>query len=377
MNHLLQLKECGQSYWLDNLTREKISSGELQRRVEEEGLAGVTSNPAIFHKAISTSSDYDNQIAELSKNTPNINEIYEGIVIQDIQNACDILRQVYDETDGVDGYVSLEVSPHLARDTEGTKNEVKRLFHLVNRPNCLIKIPGTVEGIPAIEQMLYEGININITLLFSVKVYEEVARAYIRALKRRKSENKPIDKIGSVASFFLSRIDVLVDELLHHYLLKSDEQKNVKVRSLLGKVAIANAKMAYQSFMGIFTGAEWEELASSGAKVQRPLWASTSTKNPDYRDVMYVEPLIGKDTVNTMPDETASAFLDHGNVAYNTILKEIKEAERTLLELDSLGIDLDFVTDQLVNEGIQKFIDPFDQLMELIQQKTDKAKQGA
>ncbi len=369
MNSLLKLKECGQSYWLDNLTRGKMKSGELQRRIEEEGLAGVTSNPAIFHNAIANSSDYDKQISELAKISSDKEEIYEGVVIQDIQNACDILRKVYDETDGIDGYVSLEVSPHLARNTKETENETRRLFHLVNRPNCLIKIPGTIEGIPAIEQMLYEGININITLLFSVKVYEEVAHAYIRALRRRMDENKPIDKIGSVASFFLSRIDVLVDQLLHQYIVESDEERNVEVRSLFGKVAIANAKMAYQSFLEIFSEGEWAELVSKGAKVQRPLWASTSTKNPDYNDVMYVDPLIGKDTVNTMPDQTVSAFLDHGKVAYNTILEEIKEAKQTLSRLDSLGIDLDFITEQLLNEGIQKFIDPYDRLMKLIEEK--------
>jgi transaldolase len=369
MSQLLKLKECGQSYWLDNLSREIIKSGELKRRVEKEGLMGLTSNPDIFHKAISKSRDYDEQIAELAKITSNTREVYEGTVIRDIQDACDILRKVYDETEGVDGFVSLEVSPHLARDTKGTEEEVKRLFHLVDRPNCFIKIPGTAEGIPAIERMLYEGININITLLFSVKVYEEVAHAYIRALRRRKDESKPIDKIRSVASFFLSRIDVLVDQLLHHRLRESDDQYNVKVRSLLGKVAIANAKMAYQSFLRIFSGDEWEELVSHGAQVQRPLWASTSTKNPDYNDVMYVDTLIGKDTVNTMPDQTVKAFLDHGKIAYNTILQEIKEAEQTLVQLESLGIDLDSVTSRLVDEGIQKFIDPHDKLMELIQEK--------
>lgn len=369
MSSLLKLKECGQSLWLDNLTRGKIRSGELRKRVEEQGLAGITSNPAIFHKAISKSRDYDEQISHLARLTHNPKEIYEGVVIQDIQDACDILRKVYEKTAGVDGYVSLEVSPHLARDTEGTKREVRRLFQLVNRPNCLIKIPGTSEGIPAIEEMLYEGININITLLFSVKVYEEVAQAYIRALKRRKNENKPINNISSVASFFLSRIDVLVDQLLLHRLLESDLARNEKVRSLMGQVAVANAKMAYQSFLHIFSGREWEELAAKGARVQRPLWASTSTKNPDYRDVMYVEPLIGKNTVNTMPDETIVAFADHGKATCNTILQGIEESEQVLRKLKSVGIDLDFVTAQLVNEGIQKFIDPYDSLLELVQKE--------
>lgn len=370
MNNMLKLKECGQSFWLDNLTRGMIASGELENRVKEEGLSGVTSNPAIFNKAISNSNDYDKQISELAKNSPDPMEIYEGVVIKDIQDACDVLRSVYEDTDKVDGYVSLEVSPHLARNTKGTADEAKRLFHMVDRPNCLIKIPGTKEGIPAIEQMLYEGVNINITLLFSVKVYEEVARAYIRALQRRVKENKPVDSIGSVASFFLSRIDVLVDQLLGHRISQADEQTNVKMRSLMGKVAIANAKMAYQSYLKIFTGEEWQELADKGARVQRPLWASTSTKNPDYDDVMYVEPLIGKNTVNTMPDETVEAFLDHGNAVPGTILKGLEKAQQTLVQLEAAGIDLDFVTDQLVNEGIQKFIDPFDKLIDLIKNKT-------
>jgi len=369
MGSLIKLKECGQSYWLDNLTRKKIQSGELKRRVEEEGLRGITSNPAIFQKAIAKSQDYDTQISELVKSTSDLSEVYESVVVQDIQDACDILKPVYDETHGIDGFVSLEVSPHLARDTTGTIDEVKRFYHLVNRPNCLIKIPGTAEGIPAIEQMLYEGININITLLFSVKVYKEVARAYQRALRKRMNENLTVDDIASVASFFLSRIDVLVDQLLHHRISDVDEEKNVQVRSLLGKVGIANAKMAYQAYQSIFSGSEWEELAANGAHVQRPLWASTSTKNPDYSDVMYVEPLIGKNTVNTMPDETIEAFDDHGKARCDTILENVEEAKQTLAQLSSIGIDLDFVTEQLVNEGIQKFIDPFDSLMETIKDK--------
>lgn len=373
MNSLQQLKEQGQSYWLDNLSRGKIKTGELKKRVEEQGLGGVTSNPVIFHKAISQSDDYDAQIQELAKEGIALEDVYEAVVIKDIQDACDVLRPVYDETKGKDGFVSLEVSPHLARDTEGTKAEVRKFFKLVDRPNCLIKIPGTAEGIPAIEQMLYEGVNINITLLFSVKVYEEVAHAYIRAMTRRNKEGKPVDNVASVASFFLSRIDVLVDKLLSHRITTSDEEKNALVKSLFGKIAVANAKMAYQSYLNIFSGPEWDELTASGARVQRPLWASTSTKNPDYKDVMYVEPLIGENTVNTMPDKTAEAFLDHGKVAANTILEGVDEAKEDLSKLDSVGIDLDFVTEELVDEGIQKFIDPFDKLLDLIKKEVAKS----
>lgn len=369
MDSLKKLHACGQSYWLDNLTRKKIKSGELQKRMQEQGLRGITSNPAIFDKAISKSEDYNEQIESLAKATSDPVEAYESLVIQDIQDACDILKPVYEESNGVDGYVSLEVSPHLARDTEGTINEARRLFHMVQRPNCMIKIPGTAEGLPAVEQMLYEGININITLLFSVKVYEDVARTYLRALQRRSNQGLPIDHIGSVASFFLSRIDVLIDQLLKHRLRQSDENFNVQIRSLYGKVAVAYAKTAYRSFLSIFKGKQWEKLQAKGAMAQRPLWASTSTKNPAYSDVMYVEPLIGDHTVNTLPDETVEAFGSHGKVVCGAVLEDLDDAARVLQQLEALGIDIDFVTQQLVNEGIQKFIDPFDELIRTISGK--------
>lgn len=376
MNSLLKLRECGQSYWLDNLTRGKIKSGEIQRRMDEEGLGGITSNPAIFQKAISSGKEYSDQIEELARSGIAPLDAYEKIVIQDIQDACDALKPRFDETNGVDGYVSLEVSPHLARDAEGTMKQAREYFKLVNRPNCLIKIPGTSEGISAIEQMLYEGVNINVTLLFSVKVYEDVAHAYIRALKRRKDEGLPINHIASVASFFLSRIDVMVDKLLQHRISGADASKDVQAKKLLGKIAIASAKMAYQSFLSIFSGKLWEELASSGARVQRPLWASTSTKNPEYSDVMYVEPLIGKNTVNTMPDVTIDAFLDHGKAVCDTLLQDVSEVKETLWQLEALGIHLDHVTDQLVDEGIQKFIDPFDELINLIEKELSAVKKS-
>lgn len=372
MSSLLKLIECGQSYWLDNLTRKKIHSGELKNRIQDFGLRGITSNPAIFHKAISESDDYDSQIENLKREGNEIEQIYEKIVIKDIQDACDLLRPLYEETQGLDGYVSLEVSPHLAHDTLGTEKEARRMFKEVNRPNCLIKIPGTQEGIPAIETMLYEGININVTLLFSVKMYEKVTNAFISALERRAKENKPIDTIGSVASFFLSRIDVLVDQLLGHHLSKTQEEAK-EIKELMGTIAVANAKMAYHSFKKIFNQERWKVLEEKGAKVQRPLWASTSTKNPAYSDVMYVEPLIGKQTVNTMPDQTIEAFKDHGRVKCGTIEDGLELAKRQLERLKKFDIDLDFVTSQLVNEGIQKFIDPYDALLKSIEEKCQKA----
>lgn len=365
MNSLMQLIKCGQSFWLDDLTRKKITSGELGKLVKEKGLRGITSNPSIFQKAISKSDDYNEEIKKLAGEGKTPVEIYEKLVLKDIQDACDILKPVYDKTHGLDGFVSLEVSPYLAHDTEGSKKEARRLFKAVNRANCFIKIPGTEEGLQAIEDMLYEGVNINITLLFSVKMYEKVAYAYIKALERRVQENKPIDNISSVASFFLSRIDVLVDQIL-----KDKVANTPKAKDLFGKIAIANAKIAYQSFKTIFHGDRWEALKARGAKVQRPLWASTSTKNPMYNDVMYVEPIIGKYTVNTLPEETISAFEDHGEVDCDTVEKDIPEAKESLRDLSKVGIDLDAVTSQLVVEGIQKFIEAYDALIKSISEKT-------
>lgn len=373
MERLKQLIHYGQSYWLDNLTRQKILGGELKDRVENQGLRGVTSNPAIFNKAITVSDDYDDQMRELAEAGKSVEEVYEELVVKDVQDACDILRSVYDDTQGKDGYVSLEVSPYLAHDTEGTMEEARRLFAAVDRPNCFIKIPGTPAGVPAIEQMLYEGMNINITLLFSIDAYEAVARAYIRALERRAAEGKSIDDIASVASFFLSRIDVLVDEVLQHRMPPGRETKlSAAAESLLGKVAIASARVAYQRFQKIFGSARWQLLEERGARVQRPLWASTSTKNPEYSDVRYVDSLIGADTVNTLPDHTIDAFADHGTLEENTVEQDVTEAYEVLRALQDAGIDLDYVTIRLVDEGVQKFIDPFDQLMDTISGKMKK-----
>jgi transaldolase len=374
MNPLLQLIEHGQSYWIDNLSRHMITSGDLKKRVSEQGLRGITSNPSIFDKAITKSNDYDAQIKELIQSGKrNVKEIYDALTIKDIQDACDILKPVFDESDGLDGFVSLEVSPYLARHTKETMDEARRLFKAVNRPNCLIKIPGTREGVPAIEQMLYEGININITLLFSIQSYETVARAYIKALERRLNDKKDITKVSSVASFFISRIDVLVDELLHHRIIpEGGPDKYKKVKDLLGSAAIVSGKIAYQSFKKIFSGSQWDKLHKAGARVQRPLWASTSTKNPNYNDVMYVEPFIGPSTVNTMPEQTIAAFADHGKIVANSVEKDLESAGENFGLLAELGIDIDYVTQRLEDEGIQKFIEPYDALLKNLDEKSRK-----
>ena len=370
MNPLQKLIKYGQSYWLDNLTRSMTTDGALHTRVTSQGLRGVTSNPAIFHKAIAGSSDYDEQIAQLAGKGHSVKEIYEGLVVTDVQKACDILRPVYDASDGVDGFVSLEVSPDLAYDPAGTMQEARRLWHAVDRSNALIKIPGTAAAVPAIEQMLYEGININVTLLFSIADYEAVARAYITALERRVAEGKPVSSLASVASFFLSRIDVLVDQLLEQRLLAADSPDyDPRPAQLGGKIAVANAKLAYQSFKSIFRGAPWNALEAQGAHVQRPLWASTSTKNPQYSDVCYVAPLVGPHTVNTMPDETIDAFAHHGVIVENSVEADLEEARQMVRDLETVGVKLDYVTWQLQHEGVQKFIDPFNTLLQTLAQK--------
>lgn len=369
MKVLNELINYGQSYWLDNLTREKIKGGEIKKRVTQQGLRGITSNPSIFNKAISKGTEYDIQIKKLVNEKKGVQEIYEALTVKDVQDACDILRIVYDKSEGTDGFVSLEVSPYLARDTEGTIKEARRLFSKVNRPNCLIKIPGTDEGVPAIEQCLYEGININITLLFSIQSYESVAWAYIKAFERRLDEGKDIKNIASVASFFLSRIDVLTDQILGAYIIPENTTGDPRPENLLGKAGIASAKIAYQSFKNIFNGERWQRLVDNGARVQKPLWASTSTKDPLYSDVKYVEPLIGPHTVNTLPDETIDAFADHGKISENSVEQDVAEARKTFDDLRKIGIDIDFVTRQLVNEGIEKFIKPYDNLIKTLANK--------
>jgi transaldolase/glucose-6-phosphate isomerase len=361
MQTLLDLLQHGQSYWLDNLTRGMIRSGELQRRVEEQGLRGVTSNPAIFHKAISSGSDYDEQIQDLADRGESVEAMYESLVVTDIREACDVLRTVYDDSGGVDGYVSLEVSPYLIHDTAGSLEEARHLWEVVDRPNLMIKIPGTPAGVPAIEELLYEGINVNVTLLFAVEAYESVARAYIRALERRARDGRALDSVASVASFFLSRIDVLVDGLLAQRVGALDSLP--APQSLYGRAAVASARMAYRSYGHLVAGDDWRALAQTGAKPQRLLWASTSTKNPLYDPVRYVEPLVGRDTVNTMPEVTIDAFASDGCIAPDAIERGVEEAERVFSDLEASGIHMSVVNEQLLAEGAQKFLDPFDALL--------------
>lgn len=368
-NPLLQLKELGQSVWYDNIDRSQLASGQFQRLLDEDGVSGVTANPTIFEKSVSSGHAYDEQMNELIKAGKSTNEIYEALVIRDIQTVADKLRPIYDRTEGQDGYVSLEVSPDLAHDTEGTLSEVRRFWQIVNRPNLLIKIPATPEGIPAVRQALTEGINVNITLIFSLNDYKKVADAYIGALESRVASGKDISHMGSVASFFVSRVDTLVDKLLEDKIkASSDGTEQQKLKALEGKAAIANARIVYQEFKSIFGSARFQALKQQGANVQRPLWASTSTKNPAYRDVLYAEELIGPYTVDTMPLETIENFRDHGKVRLS-IEDNIAQAHAELDALEQIGIHYDQVTQQLQDEGVQKFADSFHKLFEGIDSK--------
>ncbi len=370
-NALLELKELGQVVWLDSIRRGHILSGQLQKLITEDGLTGETANPALFEKAIVGNSDYDGAIRALVNQGKSPSKVYEALAIEDVQMAADVFRPIYERLNGADGFVSLEVSPKLAYDTQGSIREAQRFFRWLNRPNVMIKIPGTREGVPAIEECLYQGININITLLFSVQAYEQVAWAYIRALERRAAEGKPIDRVASVASFFVSRIDTLADALIQDKLkATTDSARRKKLESLLGKVAIANAKMAYQRFKAISSEPRFVALKAKGARVQRPLWASTSTKNPHYPDVLYVESLIGQDTINTLPLETLGDFRDHGH-ARPMLEQDLDGARRVLETLDEVGLSLDDITHQVLIEGVRKFDESLDQLLQSIASKHD------
>jgi len=370
-NPLLELPKLGQSVWYDNMRRGLITSGEFQRMVDEDGVAGVTSNPTIFEKAITASADYDAAIRELISQGKDVDGIYQALVAQDIQMAADILRPTYDRTEGRDGYASLEVSPELAYDTQASIDSARVLFHALDRPNVMIKIPGTPEGIPAIEQCLSEGININVTLLFGAENYEQVALAYIAGLERLAASGRPIDRMASVASFFVSRVDTLVDKQLEERARAAGSpQDRLRTDALRGKAGIANAKIAYRKFQEIFAGGRFQALARKGARVQRCLWASTSTKNPDYRDVMYAEGLIGPDTVDTMPQATLDAFRDHGQPAA-AIEQGLDEAHETLRRLAEVGIDLRQVTDRLQVEGVQLFVDSYRKLIQGLRDKRE------
>ena len=373
MNPLLELKPLGQSIWLDNIRRSHILSGDLEKLIDEDGISGETSNPSIFEKAIAGSNDYADAIQKMISQGKGAFEIYDALSIEDVRMACDVFRPIYDTTQGADGFFSIEVSPKIAHDTDTTISEAKRIFKAVNRPNVMIKIPGTKEGIPAVEECLYAGLNINITLLFAVEAYEQVAWAYVRALERRAAEGKPVDRIGSVASFFVSRIDTLIDKTLDDRAkATSDPALKAKLESLQGKAAIANAKIAYESFQNIFGGEQFTALKAKGARVQRPLWASTSTKNPKYPSTLYVDTLIGPDTVNTLPPETIDAFRAHGT-AKSTIATDFEGARKSLGELESVGIHMSHVTQQVLDEGVVKFEQAFDQLLASIESKISAA----
>src|SRR6266568_603252 len=367
-NPLLDLQKFGQSIWLDYIRRSLITSGELQRLMDEDGLRGITSNPSIFEKAISGSTDYADLLNSLKSRTDlDAKARYEILAIRDIQDAADILRPVYESTKRRDGYVSLEVSPYLARDTQGTIQEARALWKSVARENVMIKVPGTPEGIPAFQQLISEGININVTLLFSQKVYEEVAEAYIAGLEQLAAKGGDISRMASVASFFISRIDNSVDAQLAAKLkTTNDERGQAKVRSLLGKVAIANGKLTYQRYLKIFGTDRWKKLVAKGAQTQRVLWASTSTKNPSYSDVMYVEEMIGPDTVNTVPPATLDAFRDHGH-ARQSLTEDIEGARQVMATLASVGISIDEITAKLTEDGVRLFAEAFDKLLEAVE----------
>ena len=370
-NPLKDLLKYGQSVWLDYIRRDLLTSGELKRLIEEDGLRGMTSNPSIFEKAIADSTLYSDILQSLRSRTDlDAKSRYEILAIRDIQDAADFLRPVYDGSKRRDGYVSLEVSPYLARDTQGTLAEARRLWKTVGRENVMIKVPGTAEGIPAFQQLIGEGININVTLLFSQEVYKRVAEAYIAGLEQLSSRGGDVSKIASVASFFISRIDSSVDAIVGEHLKASkDQREQEQLKSILGKVAIANGKQTYVSYQKIFSGDRWKALAAKGAQTQRVLWASTSTKNPNYRDVLYVEELIGPDTVNTIPPATLDAFRDHGR-ARPSLTEDVESANRTMETVATLGISMKEVTDKLTDDGVRLFAEAFDKLLKAVEQSS-------
>jgi transaldolase len=366
---LLQLKAQGQSVWYDTVDRTQLENGLFKRLLDEDGVVGVTSNPTIFQKSISHGDAYDEQVTQLVREKKSTSEIYEALAIRDIRTVADMLLPIYEKANRQDGFVSLEVSPDLAHDSEATLNEARRFWKMVDRPNLMIKIPATPEGIPVVQQTLSEGMNINVTLIFSIEDYRNVADAYISALEERNAAGKDISHIASVASFFVSRVDTLVDQLLENKIKASnDSTEQQKLKSLEGKAAIANARLVYQDFKHIFHSPRFESLKHSGAHVQRPLWASTSTKNPAYRDVLYAEELVGPDTVDTMPLETIENFRDHGKVRLS-VEDDIQQAKDELAELEKVGIHYDQVTQQLQDEGVQKFADSFHELFKGIESK--------
>jgi transaldolase len=365
MATMRELAAVGQSVWLDYIQRSLITSGELQQLIAS-GLRGITANPTILEKAIDESDDYHSAISQLVKQGLSAEGIYEVLAVEDIGSAADLLRPVYDSTEGADGFVSLEVSPELADDTAGTVEAARHLFRRLDRPNVFIKVPATAAGLPAIEQLLAEGININITLMFSMAQYAAVAEAYLSALEQRVAQGQQVSSVASVASFFVSRIDTLADAAL----------EKIGHQELQGKIAIATAKLVYARFREVFAGGRWDQLKAKGARLQRPLWASTSTKNPAYPDTLYVDSLIGPDTVNTLPPATLKAFLDHGQ-ARVTLTEGVEEARRQLARLAELGVDLGAITDQLLVDGVAAFARSFQTLLASIGSKRDRLLSGA
>jgi transaldolase len=375
MNPLAQIPNYGQSIWLDYIRRKFIESGELKALIDNDNLRGVTSNPAIFEEAIARNDDYAETIQKLAKEGKSASELFLAIAVEDVQNAADLFKGVYEQTNKLDGYVSLEVSPDLALNTQGTVDEALSSWKMLSRPNVMIKIPGTQEGLPAITQVIAEGINVNVTLLFGLDRYRAVAEAYIAGLEQRVAKGEPVDDIASVASFFLSRIDALVDPMLEK-ICEENNNRSLVARQLIGKVAIASARVAYHIYKEVFGSDRFKALQEKGAKPQRLLWASTSTKNKAYRDVIYVEELIGPDTVNTVPRETLDAFRDHG-VPASRLEEGIEEAQWVLYQLETVvGLRLSDIARQLEEEGIQKFTKPFNSLMDVLEQKRQEGAQA-
>lgn len=367
MNRMKQLhEEVGQSIWLDYIERKMVHNGEMKAFVDG-GVRGVTSNPTIFQQAIAKSDAYQEDLAQLTQSGKSAKEIFEALAVADIQAAADLLAPVYQESDGQDGYVSIEVAPDLASDTQATIEEARRLHKSVNRPNVMVKVPATEPGIEAIRQLISDGININVTLIFGLERYAKVKEAYFQGLEERVSKGQPIADIASVASFFVSRVDSNVDEKLQ----QAKASNGTDPKALMGKIAVANAKLAYAQFEEKFSGERWEKLAAKGAQLQRPLWASTSVKNPEYPDLLYVEPLMGPHTVNTMPKNTLDAFKDHGEIA-SRVHDGVEEAEVLFTQLAALGISIDQVTEELEKEGVKKFADSYDELLATIEKQGQK-----
>lgn len=370
-NPLLSIQKFDQSIWLDFIERKMISSGRLKKLIDEDGLRGVTSNPKIFKDAIAEGEEYENNIRALAQKNKSREEIYETLTVGDIRQTADLFRPLYDSSEWRHGFVSLEVNPHLARDIDGTLEEARRLWFALERPNVFIKVPATQEGLTCIQQLISEGININVTLLFGLPRYREVAEAFIAGMEARSRQNEPLKHVASVASFFLSRIDVLVDPLLEKIIEKGGDQARL-ARNLQGQIAIASAKEAYQIYKEIFQGRRFHSLAQQGARPQRVLWASTSTKNPDYSDVKYVEALIGAETINTLPQKTLDAYRDHGRPEPR-LERDLEKVRETFSKLRQLDINIDRLTQQLIDEGIRKFIEPYDSLMTILEEKRNQA----